>query len=112
MVSEMLGSGEPTPIPHFPAASMFMGQLMAKMRFQKKPPAPRKPAERDDPIWGEVLRKHFDVKSAAIMETLQKWERQEATVRHSTPGYSPKGMGISEGMAKLRHELKRYGFLQ
>jgi baculoviral IAP repeat-containing protein 6 len=52
-------------------------------------------APKDDPIWGEIIRKHFAANGKAIMETVKKWKQTEC-----------KGL-----VGELQEALARHGFI-
>jgi len=56
----------------------------------------KRPA-RDDPIWGDVIRKHFAANGKAIMETVRKWKLQQ-----------PRGQQLT---AELQEALARHDFV-
>lgn len=60
----------------------------------------------DDPIWGDVIRKHFELRADMIMSTVRDWE--EKTVAAAKPQVSPMA-GVSED---LEHALRQHGFLK
>jgi hypothetical protein len=51
---------------------------------------------KDDPIWGEVVRKHFAANGKAMVETVKKW-KQPATAKDT--------------IARLTDALAQHGFL-
>jgi hypothetical protein len=75
------------------------GALAKRTSVPVTPPAGArsKAFVRDDPIWGEIVRKHFAANGKAIMETVKKWKQQP-----------PQG---KELMAELQEALTRHGFI-
>jgi hypothetical protein len=64
-----------------------------------KPPSLPLPPKEDDPIWGEVIRKHFELKGKQIVETATMWEKR-----------SPRGAMRGAGEKVMDH-LVRHGFV-
>ncbi|KXX76244.1 putative ubiquitin-conjugating enzyme protein 17 [Madurella mycetomatis] len=54
----------------------------------------------DDAVWGDVIRKHFELKGRMILETAQKWEKKQSD-----------SQGMKYLVRDLRHQLKAHGFL-
>jgi baculoviral IAP repeat-containing protein 6 len=69
-----------------------------------KPPsrpaqAPQASPKEDDPIWGEVIRKHFELKGKQIVETVSQWEKR-----------APTGDMLGAG-DRVMAQLTRHGFV-
>jgi hypothetical protein len=74
------------------------------------------PPKDDDPIWGEVIRKHFETKSEWIMERMRQREIRATanTCRESprTAGRAAKEQHTASHLRiELEKQLKEHGFL-
>lgn len=54
----------------------------------------------DDAVWGDVIRKHFELKGRMMLETAQKWEKKQSD-----------SQGMKYLVRDLRRQLKEHGFL-
>ncbi|KAK4118741.1 hypothetical protein N657DRAFT_326782 [Parathielavia appendiculata] len=88
---------------------------IAKPHQAPQPPATsRRVPQCDDPIWGDVIRKHFELKGRLIVETVKKWENQALAAKGDaacqttllTSLESMAGAGL-----KVMAELARHGFV-
>ncbi|KAL2127957.1 hypothetical protein VTI74DRAFT_9922 [Chaetomium olivicolor] len=74
----------------------------AHKRQKKQGLTPKPPPTEDDPIWGEVVRHHFELKGQMIVDTVKGWEKL------GKAGWTRGKMKTAaEG---LRREMARYGF--
>lgn len=64
--------------------------------------APQKLAKEDDPIFGDVIRAHFELKTDMILATLQKWEGQA--------GGSGNETSLAAAACRLKQLLGQHGF--
>lgn len=55
----------------------------------------------DDPIWGDVIRKHFTLKGPLLLETARKWEQRQ-----------PKDLTLRMLVKDFRHKLLEHGFIK
>ncbi|GAB1314732.1 Ubiquitin-conjugating enzyme E2 Z [Madurella fahalii] len=54
----------------------------------------------DDAIWGDVIRKHFELKGRMMLDTAKKWEAKQ-----------PDAPGMKNLVRDLQYRLREYGFL-
>jgi baculoviral IAP repeat-containing protein 6 len=60
----------------------------------------------DDPVWADVIRTHFSLKTDMILATVREWER-----RSFKGGNSSTAAGdMAAVLTSLEYELKRHGF--
>lgn len=81
--------------------SQFMPSWAKTVQASQKP-ASEKPAKEDDPIWGDVIRTHFELKADMILATLRKWERQAVGGATQAP--------LTAAACKLKQLLGEHGF--
>jgi hypothetical protein len=111
---------------HAPYGHILAGetQQAGQQNWPPPPPPPsppqplsNEPPKQDDPIWGDVARKHFEFKAEAIMLQMRTWERRSRTVpRAAAPAgvMRVEGSGhltMGETVVRLEQLLKEHGFL-
>ncbi|KAK4151840.1 hypothetical protein C8A00DRAFT_45025 [Chaetomidium leptoderma] len=92
------------------AATLFPGTMVLSdfisthmpLPFKSQPAGRRLPPREDDPIWGDVIRKHFELKSDMILATVRKWEQRAAGITTAAP--------LAGAAHKLEYQLKWHGF--
>ncbi|KAK4236182.1 hypothetical protein C8A03DRAFT_17147 [Achaetomium macrosporum] len=68
------------------------------------------PLKEDDPIWGDVIRKHFEIKSIYIVERVQQWEKRAP--EDARPGLHVQVTQFAQQLREqLTKQLKEHGFL-
>jgi hypothetical protein len=107
----------PSGIPNHPVASPAFSGFMALSQYlspdvsqlvpswartARMAEAPQQPAKQDDPIWCDVIRAHFELKTDMILATLQKWETQAAGGTTQT--------SLTAAAGKLKQLLGQHGF--
>jgi hypothetical protein len=107
----------PSGIPNHPVASPAFSGFMALSQYlspdvsqlvpswartARMAEAPQQPAREDDPIWCDVIRTHFELKTDMILATLQKWETQAAGGVTQT--------SLTAAAGKLKQLLGQHGF--
>jgi baculoviral IAP repeat-containing protein 6 len=56
----------------------------------------------DDPVWGDVIRKHFELKSDMIMATVREWEKKAHSMHTKA--------AMATAVTKLDEKIKLLGF--
>lgn len=72
----------------------------------------KQPPQEDDPIWGDVVRRHFELNAAGIMQMLHQWTLSRGDKDRAPRRDFHRPLGLGEGMAQVKGELERHGFLE
>ncbi|KAK3308407.1 uncharacterized protein B0T15DRAFT_392453 [Chaetomium strumarium] len=102
----MIEQQSETPEEPHSALSVMTGLAMLPCcaRFTQGAPAPPK---HDDPVWGDVIRKHFETKSSWIMERVRQWEKMADEYKRYPEARCADAGRLQIELAK---QLKEHGF--